>query len=889
MFRTLYENFQNEAINELNQNVVRYQSVEPNLTVMNNQNDYPFPTTTGQPTSNVMNQYQNAINTLGNVANPTYGITTTVQPNLGSVFTGVPDTIGDKIKECRTYTGLVGLSNLMGQTNLSSEQRCGWRYKAGTGVIAEVAQGAFGTRAAPLDPARPQKDTVGNGVQYYWNLQNAEKQMVTDICKAAKNCQDMGAVPVSAIGDFSNVCGYCKTSKKIIPIRREGAQVRARYTDVDVQCAPSDIVTVNEAATKCPPPTPEQQQTVYWKCLKNGGLERDCVTLSALFAGCNPNGTLISALTAGTNPQDYADKLRLRKSFQVYQQLANPVLSEDVIKNGNATIFASFFNMWSVNQNQNRVDPNKTEDQNLKIQIAAQDLCRQSGLYDTYNFCSDLTDQSRDFEVKCMQQEFLRQGGTIEGSAYPRAKSTDMGTWGDYKRSLSELVKRTTTTNPNEQREALNQLKGLGFQIIPSTLPRGEQSQGVEQFWFRRNGGTFLGRRAILSATGSNLPNFNVGGGIVEDVGSFDNVECLSVFDLRPEQGMKVRFGVVTDDGFSLTMNQDPLRPQDRSRAFSRMYDQGPTWHSSQCFDITAETANRPNVFSWYWYENGGGAVFHPFYGDCARAGWIEIAQRGRPLDPAWVNMCYFTQEVEAPMLSFGVYQRSGQLLFQEKRMSPSFFQCSNPPNSRFIRANSPLLARDLNVMALNSQRWVMNRQIAFSSTRTITLCFSLNDTDRERLLFGWFGRVASVYLLTRKLSPTTFSVNLVCGANRTDYKTNPVVVKKDTWYVAAITLTTASQFTKKINGIKFFVQELANLRDGNVLKDTTEQSIQPNVVLMDEIKVNPAFSGNLTISDMGVKMNVAWLDFFDITLPTSDTRLWKKVGNRDWLGRWYQ
>jgi hypothetical protein len=182
-----------------------------------------------------------------------------------------------------------------------------------------------------------------------------------------------------------------------------------------------------------------------------------------------------------------------------------------------------------------------------------------------------------------------------------------------------------------------------------------------------------------------------------------------------------------------------------------------------------------------------------------------------------------------------------------------------------------------------------MTRQIAFSSTRTITLCFSLNDTDRERLLFGWFGRVASVYLLTRKVSATTFSVNLVCNANRTDYKTNPVVVKKDTWYVAAITLTTASQFTKKISGIKFFVQELANLRDGNVLKDTTEQSIQPNAVLMDEIKVNPAFSGNLVIGDMGVKMNVCWLDFFDITLPTSDTRLWKKVGNRDWLGRWYQ
>jgi hypothetical protein len=888
MFRALYENFQNESINELNQNIVRYQSVEPNLTVMNNQNDYPFPTTTGQPNSNAMAQYQQAVNVLGNVTNPTYGITTTVQPNLGSVFTGVPDTIGDKLKECRTYTGLAGLSNLIGQTNQSSEQRCAWRYKPGTGVVAEVAQGAFGTRAAPLDPARPQKDTVGNGVQYIWNLRDAEKQMVTDICKAATNCQDMGAVPVSAVGDFSNVCGYCKTSKKIIPIQRTGSEVRARYNTLDTQCAPSEIVTVNEAATKCPPPEPGQQEAAYTKCLKNGGLERDCVALSALFAGCNPNGTLLNALTTGTNPQDYADKLRLRKSFQVYQDLANPVLNEDVIRNGNATIFASFMNMYNLNQNQFRADQNKTSDQNLKIQIAAQDLCRQSGLYDSYNFCSDLTDQSRDYEVKCMQQEFLRAGGTVEGSAYPRTRPTTQISWGDYKRSIAELVKSTSSTNPNEQRESLNQLKGLGFQIIPSTLPRGEQSQGVETFWFRRNGGTFLGRRAVLSATGKNLPNFNVGGGIVEDVGSTDNVESVNIFDIRPQTGMKLRFGVVTDDGFTLALNQDPFAARDPSRLFSRMYDQGPTWHQSQCFDITSETGNRPNIVTWYWYENGGGAVFHPFYGDCTRNSWIEIAQQGRPLDTAWRDMCYFTQELDAPMLSFGAYQRNGQLFFQEKRMA-QLFRSSNPPNTQYVRANNPMLPRDTLIMALDSRMWEMRRQIAFSSTHTLVLCFSLNEVDRERGMFSWMGGTNGVRLVTSVQSPTNFSVSLRCNANRTEYRTAPFSVKKDTWYIAAITLTTASKFTKKISGLKFFVQELRHLRDGNVLMGITEQAIQPNVVLFDEIKVNPAISGNLTLGNPGIKMKVGWLDFYDGTLPTSDTRLWKKAASRDWLGRWYE
>jgi len=353
---------------------------------------------------------------------------------------------------------------------------------------------------------------------------------------------------------------------------------------------------------------------------------------------------------------------------------------------------------------------------------------------------------------------------------------------------------------------------------------------------------------------------------------------------------MKVQFGVITDDGFAITMNQDPFSPHDMSRTFRRIYDQGPTWHASQCFDITAESANRPNIFSWYWYENGGGAVFHPFYRNCAGGGWVEI--RGNQ-DPTWTNMCYFTQEIDAPMLTFGAYERGGQLIFQEKRFSPNSFVCSTPTGATYVKANSAVLGRDLVVMKLNSQPWIMPRQIAFSSTRTITVCFSLNDVDSQgfgRVLFGWFGTRAALWIVVEKHSPTTFWARLMCVANRITYTINfDKLINKDTWYVAAITLTTASKFSKKINGINFFIQELANLREGNVLTGITEKSIQPNVVLFDEVKVNPSITANPRLGDVGVKMSVAWLDFYDTTLPTSDTQLWKKVANRTWQGRWFQ
>lgn len=892
MFRSLYEEFQNPAIDQLNANIVRYSSTEPNLTVMNTQNNYPFPNAGNEQqrlqASNV--QLQNSVNILGTVSNPAFGITTESQPNLASIVSGIPDALGDRMKECRTYTGLAGLSNLMGSVNLAAEQRCGWRYKAGQGVVAEVAQGAFGTRGAPLDPARPQVDTVGNGVNYYWNLQDAEKQMVKDICKAATNCQDMGAVPVSAVGDFSNVCGYCKTSKKIIPIRRQGNSVSSRYTDVDMQCAPSEIVTVNNAATQCPPPDPGQQEAVYWKCLNQGNLERDCVTLSALYAGCSPTGTLVSALTEGTNPQDYADKLRLKKSYQVYQSLANPVISEDVVRNGNATIFASFMNMYGLNQNQYLRDPNKTDDVNTRIQVAATDLCRQSGYYDSYNFCSDLTDQTRDFEVNCMQQEFLKQGGTVEGTAYPRTKTAGQS-WGDYKRSVADILRRTNSSDIMEQREALNQLKGLGLQAVPTSLPRGEQSQGVEVFYFNWQTNTFLGRRAILSASGSNLPNFNVGGGIVEDLGVGDFVKFYSIFDLRPQNFMKVKFGVVTDDGMVLAMNQNPEAINDSSKVFSRNYDQGPTWHDSQCFDIQAETANIPNIFTWYWYERGGGAVFHPFYADCTRGSWIEIAQRGFALNQAWRDMCYFTQELDAPMLTFAVYQRSSGLFFQERRLTAQF-PMTNRSGEVLSASREAMFPRNWNLLRLRDQTVGINVSLAFSAFRTVTLCFNLESVDRDRFLVRWlWNNTNGIRLRIKKASDTTSTLNMsVIGLNGTsEFLTSSVTLRNNTWYIAAIQLGTASRFTKKIDRVSFFAQELKSLQEAKSIPSSSILSVQPNTILFDEIKQNAWHMGAFSIGDTGVRMQVGWLDFFEQTLPTTDAQLWKKAATRGWLGRWYE
>jgi hypothetical protein len=465
MFRSLYENFQNETVQELNANIARYQSVEPNYTIFNTANNYSFPNSgiasQEQQSSNA--SLQNALNALGTVNIPasTRGATEpTDVTNLGSVLTGVPDDIGKSVKECRKYEGAQGLLKLMkDQPNPNALSRCGWRYQPGMGAVPMVAQAAFGNSSGPLDPSRPQVDRVGNGVKYYWNLKDAEKQMVTDICKSATNCLDMAAVPVSAAGDFANLCGYCETSKKIIPIKVENGVASARYNDLDNQCAPANIIVASQAKQRCQPTPPGAPKPFYAKCLDANPLDRDCVTLSALIGGCSPEGTLIKALSGGKNNQDYADQLRNQKSFQTYQNLSKTPLSEEVIRQGNATIFAAVVNNYQLNRNMYDSD-------NEKRWVAALDLCRYGGIYDEWNFCDDLKDGDKDFDGKCMSRYFLQQGGTTEGSDFPsQGKDTQLKgnmTWGQYKESVNKLKERTQSRDPQIQSDALNRFSGLG-------------------------------------------------------------------------------------------------------------------------------------------------------------------------------------------------------------------------------------------------------------------------------------------------------------------------------------------------------------------------------------------------------------------------------------------
>ena len=877
---------------QLNNNIAAYASIIPNTVVGTTQNNYSYPNTgyQSQQAQASNSELQGALASIGSVANVGISGRNATVPNLGGVLTGASDPLGANLAQCRTFQGLGGLSNMKAaQAAVPTGNACGWRYQAGTGPIAQVAQGAYGNANAPLDTAVPATDAVGNGVKYFWDLDSAEKEMVTDICKTATSCQDMSQIPVSAVGDFKNVCGYCTTSKKIIPISMAGGKPQPRYTDVDKQCASANIITVTNAA-QCPAPPPGQPQPSYWKCF-NSPLDRDCVALTAQFAGCSPSGTMAAALSAGTNPTDFADQLRQKKSFQVYQSLAQPVLSEDIIRQGNGTLFSAFMNFYTVNQNQYAA-------QNEKLAVSARDLCRQSGLYEQYNFCADLNDASRDIGLTCMQQEFQRQGGSPQGTSYPNTVSALNGmNWGAYKKSIETIVTNARSTEPTTQRNALNQLTGLGLQAVPTALSLGDGNQGCEVFWFDRlQGGVCMGRRAVLSATGSNIPYINVGGGEVDGTGLSEMVEFISFCDLRPSMKRSLMFGVVTDDGFQMAINQDVFNIKNQSMAFGAYYDQGPTWHQSGCFPIAADSQSVPNIVSFTWFESGGGATFTPYFYDCAGGqGWRIPAMNGN-VDPDWQSMCYFTQEVAAPSLSFQVYQRGGVGQFCEKRLSKKMM-VQPAAHAQFGKIMDQSMPADLMVMSISNELWKTTHGIAFSAFQAVTFCFNVSEQNVGGNGLNWmflWGQTYGYIICCDNAANNSFNISLKTYGGRGQQNTSKMYnIPRDTWCIATINQVPAT-FGKSITGVQFFVQTCANLVKGTLVPSVGLSTFIPGGVLMDEYKKTKSSYGSMYIGGTNgqptqLSMQVAWIHCFDNQLSTTDPAFWKKEVQGNWQGRWFE
>jgi hypothetical protein len=405
---------------------------------------------------------------------------------MGLLLQGQPDTTQAEIN-CRNYIGINGLDQLIRDTsdNPNNPIRCGWRYKKSPGLMPTVAQGALGTINGPLNANAPE-DKLGNGVQWIWNLENARKIMLRDLAGALPTGASMALLNSIGGGAYSGRFGWCGTNGtngKVIPINADGSPTYGQ--DSTLGCPRSQIHT-----TSIPPPSASvnavqasQAASIQplLDCATAGNsvaLTRDCFLQAIKNSQCGADGTLYQSLQlANASESRWDTYLNSQPSFQAYQsrQGANGITDSLFQKNQGKweTAIADIA----------RIQKALTSSTDPYVRVSAKDLCTESGFFDSYDFCKDMTDNTdiNSVELQCIKSYWQEKDGKPAGTAYPTSKKFDIilgpiKTWIDYKRAVDKLKTNTSSSDPLIQRQSMNAFYGVrvGTRVFsPKTINTG--------------------------------------------------------------------------------------------------------------------------------------------------------------------------------------------------------------------------------------------------------------------------------------------------------------------------------------------------------------------------------------------------------------------------------
>ena len=626
MFRRLAENFSTE--NDFVQSQQAYYNALPNIIPSATSGLAGFDTAIQTATTihgkNTIQDYA--------VKNPNEIFMQTTSPALAAM-------------QARCANGTIDELNATKGTDTTG---CGWIYSGPNrgSPYPIVSRGALGNTEGPLEANLPSYK------KWFFDLQDAKKQILIDKCKALTTCGDVDTAV------FNGVCGFCTDTNQGIPIDSRGQPL---YSDARATCSTESIV---RSAGSCPAP-PEGPQPMRDRTCEpiNGRLSLDCLRQTVLHHGCSDKGTLALALGSQTT----INALGASKTVSIYNRVANPTLNMQLFTGGQTTVNA-------VLQEVRALSANTSQGANTALGAAARDLCLTRGAINGYDSCQELTDSSSGpYDLACLQKFFLTAGGSQRGSSYPSPSNlalyNNMGSIGAIKQYWQGLLKQMKGGDGfvDYKTQSIAMHKMLG--IIPEDkIVRTPYKQGVEVFWFVpqvMNPGMVNGflRRTIEP----NIVQFRAGPSMVPQIGGLAYGCMLQLTDLRAPSDFSLQFQVNVDDGFWVAVHQpaaidekalsQPGVTIDEPGFFENLGLQGPTTYRSR--SCTPFHKNSPNIMKLYHQDAGGGwASFMFSASGCS----------GTPaLDQMYLSL---TCEARAPFLTFEISSRSR---FEELR-NPGIF-----------------------------------------------------------------------------------------------------------------------------------------------------------------------------------------------------------------------
>jgi len=362
---------------------------------------------------------------------------------------------------------------------------------------------------------------------WFWNLEEAKKRVLIDKCKQIKNCTDV------TDPEFAD-CGFCTEKPGGIPVKKvldSNGQTYgvAMYPDdyrdnngklIYTNCSSASII-VGENAGKCitsgatnqtggsnnrnddgsAPIVPGTSAQVNELCTPNdsGLLSVPCLRDSLISSGCSNDGAISIALSENTslNPMSSVESL---DSAQLYNQRANDDtrFNYNMFKDGKATQRMAIQEFSKIQRAAQNNPPTSA------IGAAARDLCLNKGDIAQFDFCSEIQPSATIAEgmIPCLRREWKKRYGTEKGKRYPSQNTLafyrSLGTYGGALNYMDGLVIKaqrkasrssdnfedigTAVENIyNDQRQALNDLRGIVPDLIPERAP---EVKGIELFWY---------------------------------------------------------------------------------------------------------------------------------------------------------------------------------------------------------------------------------------------------------------------------------------------------------------------------------------------------------------------------------------------------------------------
>lgn len=756
-----------------------FQSQDPHLDYIQQQ-DVFFKTVSNiiPSASSGLKGFENAIQTVDTTGQ---NLQPTAIPYPDEIFRS---TISPDLQQFSKQCSTSSIDQLIAIKNPSLTTGCGWLYTPPNqgSPYPQVSQGFIGNEQGPLSALNPPEYK-----KWFFDLQLAKKQMLIDKCKALKACTDVDS------NVFKGTCGFCTDTNQGVPIDNVGKPL---YVNDDMGgCNTSSMVLSGDRCPKMDADSGPQPLLDRTCEPVDGKLSSSCLYRQVISGGCSDNGALAIALS---NPSSSVS-LRIGDSVKIYNRVANPPLNIDIFRQGRGTINEVLNEVRQLASNMSQSDTSA-------LGASARELCLQKGSIQKYDMCLELSDSSvSPFDLKCLQQLFLKMGGQPKGTMYPSANTLPtynaMNNLGAVKQYLHDLISKIKNNDYNTQRDAMMQFLGITPEGIVKRVP---YQQGVEVFWFvpatgNPNKVTGFLRRTIERDI-VQIPYGVEGQSGISQIDGNVYAAMVQLTDLRAPSDFSARFRVTVDDGFWIAVNQPNYIDKtamnqadaDSPGLFENLRLQGATTYTStQCSDFSAST---PNIVKMY-YENagGGGFVFTLNVEGCG-------GQRHYFQPPNYSLTC----ESRAPFLNYEVNLQSN--VFEETRNPGLFSQFLGlksldsrvrpeernnvPGNKGFVRINN-----------LSSLIDIPN--IAYQSWKTVTFAIRLYTMPVKDTLIKF--AVGSSYLsvIVKPINGSTAGVSIEHNFNRgnTMEQSTNFKMSLNKWYLVGVH-NWGTGMTLFINGI---------------------------------------------------------------------------------------